>query len=280
MSSNNTIKYSDTEVFKILNKMFEIDEIENTKIEWKSFTNEAIDNIIEKIYQFKDDSQRIGYLNFLLNKFFDDGKGEAIATIAKPLVDVFFKKVDKLNESKQPQYLYIKDCYLLLCEIILKISEHCLVYPKIDFPELIERNFRVHNVSPFYLFVVYTKNKIINSAGELEESKKGKAGAPKKVVDKGINLKSIMYPGYYKAALNYYKLKMLNKNFKKQQYGQLIREFINKGWVLPDYKNLSPHQTSALIYQEFKIKVSPETARKNPTGNDFLDMENKLLQMP
>lgn len=115
------------------------------------------------------------------------------------------------------------------------------------------------------------ENNSNNKTESTEQQKKG--GAPKKVVDESLSLKGIMHKDLYKDAVLYYTEKMLKKTFKKLQYGQLIREFIKKDWIIADYKDLSPDQLSYLIKKEFKIKVSPETARRDPSGNEFKDLK-------
>lgn len=159
MNSKDRIKYSETDLIDVLNRMFNNEELKITEIDFERLSKEATESIIEKIYQFKNDIQRIGYLNYLLKKFFDNGKGYAITSIAKPLQDAFYKKIPKIDEKEDIQYKYIRDCYLVLHHILEEISEHCLVYSEVNFPELLNRNFKVHDVSPFYLFVIYSNPK-------------------------------------------------------------------------------------------------------------------------
>lgn len=102
-----------------------------------------------------------------------------------------------------------------------------------------------------------------------------------KQIDERMNLETILHPGLYQEAKEYYQTKKVKNKLKiGAQYGQLIREFANKNWVKPEYKKLSPKQLKILILNEFEINVSEETARRNPQGNVFIDLPSKqTIQM-
>lgn len=308
MNSTDRTKYSETDLIDVLNRMFNIEELEAAAIakaekerlekekkeavettngstkkavdpDFNRLTIEATESIIEKIFQFKNSAQRIGYLNYLLKKFFNDGKGYAISSIAKPLQDAFYKKTPKKVEKKNIQYQYIRECYSALHYLLEEVSEHCLVYPDIDFHGLLNRNFKVHNVSPFYIFVVYSNPK---TPVLTDENNQNNGGRPKKEIDETMNLETILHEGLYSDAKKYYQTKLEKGKLKFfTQYGQLIREFDKKDWIKPEYKKLSPEQMKILIFNEFNVTVSRHTARKDPKGNEFEDIQKrKTLQLP
>lgn len=122
----------------------------------------------------------------------------------------------------------------------------------------------------------------LTKTNEPGEQNKSNGGRPKKEIDKTMTLKTILHEGLYNDAKKYYQTKLEKGKLKKgAQYGQLIREFATKDWIKPEYKKLSSEQMKILIFNEFNVIVSPDTARKDPKGNEFEEIQKrKTLQLP
>lgn len=151
---NNRTKYSYNDFIEVLNEMYDGEKVANGNlINWIKLESDTIDSIIEKLYTFENDTQRSGFLNSIINKFFNDGKDYNITLVNKG-ISAFENELD---------YKYANNCRLVLNAVIAEVSDHCSVYDNVDFPKILERNFTVFEVdkfeplSPYELFSVSSK---------------------------------------------------------------------------------------------------------------------------
>jgi len=123
-------EYDYSHFIEILNGIYNQKKIsEQSSIEWNKLARGATDSIIDKLYQFETDNQRIGFLNAIFKRLFSDGKNYNLSLVESQGVKGFE------NES---EFQYIQNCKLILNELITDVSETCIQYEGIDFNKIMK----------------------------------------------------------------------------------------------------------------------------------------------
>lgn len=102
-------------------------------IDWSDMQIKATESIIAELFNFQNDTQRIGFLNSFFRRIFNNGKAYNFGLLKN-------KDIPR-NWTKQ-EYEYIKNCKLVLNGLITDVSEACLDYDGIDFTKILESNLR------------------------------------------------------------------------------------------------------------------------------------------
>lgn len=167
MSQNDKAEFSIYRLLDVLEGMFDDVQIKKVnEINWTKLAKEATEDVIIKLYSFNNDTQRIGFLDYIIKKIFDHGKGHVFAFVSEGPNSKTYKG-DLIFESKE-DFEYARNCSMTVIDLLEEVSDHCLIYESVDLHRIIKANFCVPNIDPFKIFVIYVSGKNKNDSKALQ----------------------------------------------------------------------------------------------------------------
>src|SRR5437773_892869 len=118
-------EYTDKTI-KIFNGMFT--ETINEHVDWDELCVNTLSEVKTNLFEFENDTQRMGYLFGFLKSLSDNGK-EHWLLIAE-------KRNQNLFESTK-DYEYVNNCLCCRSQFITDISEYCIFYKGIKYGEIL-----------------------------------------------------------------------------------------------------------------------------------------------